>query len=203
MEEGFEHLRCPMCGGELIYSEGTHDLCCVRNPYESPEARAGKESGKLHEEREDYGTEKSAHINKVWEEGRLRQYAGGSGSIDMRHPLTPPRSGSGDMEQDVDTDRCPCCESDRMLACSHSVHAGERGKEDNGSAGYTAGLHVPDTSVKGHADEPTVYADEVSACAAGDEQVSSAPEKRHGCVFAVSFTESARFGTLWSVRIAH
>ena len=35
MGEGFDHLRCPMCGGELIYSEGTHDLCCSRNPYES------------------------------------------------------------------------------------------------------------------------------------------------------------------------
>ncbi len=34
MEEGFDHLRCPMCGGELVYSEGTHDLCCRNNPYE-------------------------------------------------------------------------------------------------------------------------------------------------------------------------
>jgi galactose-1-phosphate uridylyltransferase len=34
MEKGFDHLRCPMCGGELIYSEGTHDLCCRNNRYE-------------------------------------------------------------------------------------------------------------------------------------------------------------------------
>jgi len=34
MEKGFDHLRCPICGYELIYSEGTHDLCCTNNPYE-------------------------------------------------------------------------------------------------------------------------------------------------------------------------
>ena len=34
MEEVFDYLRCPMCGDELMYSEGTHDLCCRNNPYE-------------------------------------------------------------------------------------------------------------------------------------------------------------------------
>ncbi len=44
MGEGFDHLRCPMCGGELIYSEGTHDLCCARNPYESMSGRNGRQT---------------------------------------------------------------------------------------------------------------------------------------------------------------
>jgi hypothetical protein len=57
-----------MCGGELIYSEGTHDLCCVKNPYESAAAR--EEGGVLHEERAEYGGAKDAHIYKVWGEER-------------------------------------------------------------------------------------------------------------------------------------
>jgi len=70
METDFDYLRCPMCGGELIYSEGTHDLCCRRNRPEAGEATAAAEveeqeqayaaSGDyetptLCEEREEYG----------------------------------------------------------------------------------------------------------------------------------------------------
>ena len=33
--------------------------------------------------------------------------------------------------------------------------------------------------------------------------MTDAKVKRHSCVFAVSYTESARFGTLWSIRIVH
>lgn len=43
METDFDYLRCPMCGGELIYSEGTHDLCCRRNGQEAGEDQAAAE----------------------------------------------------------------------------------------------------------------------------------------------------------------
>jgi hypothetical protein len=46
-------------------------------------------------------------------------------------------------------------------------------------------------------------AEEASARDTGKAQTSDKPVKGHACVFAVSFTESARFGTLWSVRIVH
>lgn len=74
METDFDYLRCPMCGGELIYSDGTHDLCCRRNRPEAGEAAAAaaaeaedleqdraypawgdNEAQKLCEEREAYG----------------------------------------------------------------------------------------------------------------------------------------------------
>ena len=36
MTNEFDHLHCPMCGGIILYSEGTHDLGCENNtkPYE-------------------------------------------------------------------------------------------------------------------------------------------------------------------------
>jgi len=40
MTNDFECLRCPMCGGELIYSDGTHDLCCKNNKQELENAGA-------------------------------------------------------------------------------------------------------------------------------------------------------------------
>lgn len=68
METDFDYLRCPMCGGELIYSDGTHDLCCRRNRPEAGEDAAGAggqgqayaapgdyEASALCEEREAYG----------------------------------------------------------------------------------------------------------------------------------------------------
>ena len=66
METDFDYLRCPMCGGELIYSEGTHDLCCRRNGQEAGEEEAAEEgqvyaaageyeASSLCEEREAYG----------------------------------------------------------------------------------------------------------------------------------------------------
>ena len=33
MADEFDHLTCPNCGSELVYSEGTHDLGCkIPNP---------------------------------------------------------------------------------------------------------------------------------------------------------------------------
>ncbi len=248
MQEGFEHLRCPMCGGELIYSEGTHDLCCVRNTYESAAACAVREGGALHEERAGYGGGEREDAYKAWGEGgRLRQSAGGSVSVDMRYPLTQTHSGSGGMEQDVDADRSLCSESDRMLTCSHPFHAGERGKENETVEHQTGGEHshtvtgdspVPDAPVKPRAGESVVCVADAGEVSAGEEnkaihsaapvkghgserapadrgrlqhshagtdnsQSSDTPVKGHGCVFAVSFTESARLGTLWSVRLVH
>jgi len=68
METDFDYLRCPMCGGELIYSDGTHDLCCRRNRPEAGEdaaeaeepgqayaASGDYEASALSEEREAYG----------------------------------------------------------------------------------------------------------------------------------------------------
>lgn len=34
----FTPLRCPLCGGELIYSDGTHDLICERNTLDNGSA---------------------------------------------------------------------------------------------------------------------------------------------------------------------
>lgn len=214
MGEGFDHLRCPMCGGELIYSEGTHDLCCARNPYESMSGEEWEASAALHEGRAEYGESAGEgeagrlYIYKVWNEGeeggRLRQSAGGSASIDIlkdadmdsrsgpgmtgesRYPLTLARSDSGSIEQDAGAHRCPSCGSDRMLACSHSFHAGERGIIEK-----TSGVAA------------TENISEVSAGEGDRAQTSATPIKGHSCVFAVSFTESGRFGTLWSMRTVH
>ena len=176
MREGFEHLRCPMCGGELIYSEGTHDLCCVRNPYESAAGRA--EGVGLHEERAEYGGGEDAHTYKVWgeEEGSQKFI---NNYIKDPHPILPPASGEG---------------IKNMLG----------GKVASApiAEGASVELHTP---VKGHSEESAVYVDagEVSAGEEDKAIHSAAPVKGHGCVFAVSFTESARFGTLWSVRVVH
>jgi hypothetical protein len=165
-----------MCGGELIYSEGTHDLCCVKNPYESAAAR--EEGGVLHEERAEYGGAKDAHIYKVWGEEResknfINHY------IKDPHPNLPPASGEGIKNMPGD-----------KLAC--------------GSIAEKETVETP-AQVQGHTEESAVYVDtgEASAEGADSALVSATPIKRHGCVFAVSFTESARFGTLWSVRVVH
>lgn len=81
MGEGFEHLRCPTCGGELIYSEGTHDLCCSRNPYESTAAGAEEAGGALHEERAEYGDEKNSHIYLTYIRYGGRKRLAGSGKV--------------------------------------------------------------------------------------------------------------------------
>jgi len=65
MTYDFEPLSCPMCGGELMYSEGTHDLCCVKNASELSSLETGRGrsvettvgSGRtLHELRAGYGS---------------------------------------------------------------------------------------------------------------------------------------------------
>lgn len=58
MAEEFDHLYCPICGSELVYSEGTHDLGCKNNPKPSRNQITKKLNTKknsLHEEIESYG----------------------------------------------------------------------------------------------------------------------------------------------------
>lgn len=80
METDFDYLRCPMCGGELIYSEGTHDLCCRRNRPEAGEEEAAEE-GRV------YAAERDYEASSLCEEREAYGvYSGSSGSDDSTHP---------------------------------------------------------------------------------------------------------------------
>lgn len=103
-----EPLRCPMCGGELMYSEGTHDLCCVEN---KPEL-----------------------LNTLYEE----------------------------------------------------AGAGDRG---------VRALHEPKAQYG--TNDPGAKAEE------GFEEKNQGADELASCVFALSFTESGKSGTLWSIRTVH
>lgn len=160
MGEGFDHLRCPMCGGELIYSEGTHDLCCARNPYESMSAEEWEASAALHEGRTEYGEGDAGrlYIYKVWNEGEKEGLARGA-LTEHGHKNVD----AADVMQDAGSTMQDDTKEDEVRHRVAEVCAGER---------YEA--NPPATPIKGHA-----------------------------CVFAVSFTESGRFGTLWSMRTVH
>lgn len=59
MAEEFDHLYCPICGSELVYSEGTHDLGCRNNPKPCGNQSSKKLNPKknsLHEEVGPYGS---------------------------------------------------------------------------------------------------------------------------------------------------
>ena len=78
MAEEFDHLPCPICGSELVYSEGTHDLGCENNP--KPFERGNKNNkGFLHEDVGLYGpintvvTDKSP-TDKIGFEGEKANY---------------------------------------------------------------------------------------------------------------------------------
>jgi hypothetical protein len=255
-----------MCGGELIYSEGTHDLCCARNPYESMSAEEWEAGAALHEGRAGYGEgagEGEAgrlYIYKVWNEGeeggRLKRSAGSSASIDVRCPLNPARSSSGGMEQDVEADvdvsrsfdaprgrfaqdetvdkihpdpplrkegiekegdnlRPPSEFSGASRVSGMRDTAPENGHVSREAAGQRGGFEgyaggadnaqASDAPVKGHVKEMTVQNRVAEISSGENDQVnpSATPVKTHRCVFAVSFTESGRFGTLWSMRTVH
>lgn len=55
MAEKFNSLSCPMCGSELVYSEGTHDLGCEKNPKPLAESSNKREKG-FHEQPGTYGS---------------------------------------------------------------------------------------------------------------------------------------------------
>jgi hypothetical protein len=216
MGEGFEHLRCPMCGSELIYSDGTHDLCCVKNPYESEAA-----GGALHEERAEYGDEKNSHIYKVWGEmgegGRLKRKVAQDpaqiyGERISTSPLPFPVSGMPPLSRTLISSVTSSSEAtdpslarDRPLEGEGIGNTGDAGSAAELFTGNADNTQALDTPVKGHAKGSAAYvsAGEVSAGDAGNAHISDIPVNTHKCVFAVSFTESARFGTLWSVRVVH
>jgi len=168
MRDGFDHLRCPMCGGELIYSEGTHDLCCARNPYESMSGEEWEAAAALHDERAEYGEwagERDAgrlYIYKVWEEGeeggRLKQSAGGSAN--MKYPLTlhplPPDGGEG------------------IITTDEAVSTAQV------SAGEGDGANPPAAHLKGHASSEAFGHHggfETITSSGDDAQTSDAPVK--------------------------
>lgn len=143
MEEGFEPLRCPMCGGELVYSEGPHDLCCGNNPYEGMSGEEWEAAAALREGRAEYGADESGGGHRY-----VVEIA--AGERDKGNPFAAPLKGPVSSEA-----------------------AGHRGL----TGGYSSG--------------------------AGETPASNTPVESHACVFAVSYTESGRFGTLWSVRVVH
>jgi len=90
MEKVFDHLRCPICGSELIYSEGTHDLCCTNNPYE----RMSRDHAAM-EAASSYGPEEQAagphagdegYIYKVWGTGEPPRTPGTQERTRKLHP---------------------------------------------------------------------------------------------------------------------
>ena len=196
MGEGFDHLRCPMCGGELIYSEGTHDLCCARNPYESMSGEEWEANAALHEGRTEYGEgagEGEAgrlYIYKVWNEGeeggRLKRKIVRDGAQIFGEMLNTSPPSSPDLGQEalsqglIRESGVDATMTDRALACDRSLKG--EGIRKAGDADSTA---------------------QVSAGEGNQANPPATPIKGHACVFAVSFTESGRFGTLWSMRTVH
>lgn len=209
MGEGFDHLRCPMCGGELIYSEGTHDLCCARNPYESMSGEEWEAGAALHEGRAGYGEgagESEAgrlYIYKVWNEGEeggrlkhkvvaepapIHAYSPGISPSPLPSPLAHLGGGSRNREG----------EGIRITDDADSAAEASAGETHTGNPSAAP--------VKGHVSREAAgerRGIEGYAGGADNAQASDTPVKGHACVFAVSFTESGRFGTLWSMRTVH
>lgn len=63
MAEEFDHLPCPICGSELVYSEGTHDLGCLNNP-RPLESTSSHTKKSLHEEVVSYSVNNKGKHNK-------------------------------------------------------------------------------------------------------------------------------------------
>lgn len=173
MEEEFDHLRCPMCGGELVYSEGTHDLCCRNNPYEHEESGADYgpgegEGGKtaLYEEAAEYSAGGDEDIREA-EQGRYIYKVSPAGGRNG-HKARESQAEGGDTEA-ADTGNRSVVRVE-----THGASKLLKSQERVESHGATD---------KGKSDDT--------------------PVKRHTCAFAVSFTESGRYGTLWSVRTVH
>lgn len=230
MGEGFDHLRCPMCGGELIYSEGTHDLCCARNPYESMSGEEWEASAALREGRAGYGEgagEEDAgrlYIYKVWNEGKEKGSVQGA-LTEHGHK----NAGAADVMQDAGYRMQDDTEEDEVSHRMAEAFTGEgdganptaahlKGHASSEAFGHHGGFETvtnsgddaqtSDATVKtnkGLIKENTFHhpGGEVSAEEKDRAVTSDTPVKTHKCVFAVSFTESGRFGTLWSMRTVH
>ncbi len=187
-----------MCGGDLIFSEGTHDLCCARNPYESMSGEEWEASAALHEGRAGYGegaAEGDAgrlYIYKVWGEGeggnlRFARWA----ATEHGHKSAD----AADVMQDAGSTIQDDTEENEVRHRMAEAFTGE-GNQANPPATPVIG-HVVREAAGHHGGFETVTS-------SGDEgQTLDTPVKTHKCVFAVSFTESGRFGTLWSMRTVH
>ena len=199
MGEGFDHLRCPMCGGELIYSEGTHDLCCARNPYESMSGEEWEAGAALHEGRAGYGEGAGKgeagrlYIYKVWNEGEAdidvcrsfdapRDRFARDETVDKIHPDPPLRKEGIEKEGDNMRPLAELSGASRVSGMRDA--APENGHVSREAAGQRRGF-------------------ETNASSGDEAQAQDTPVKTHKCVFAVSFTESGRFGMLWSMRTVH
>jgi hypothetical protein len=65
MAEEFDHLACPNCGSELVYSEGTHDLGCKNNP-KPFEGHNKRRERKFHERSASYGSENEKNNRRAY-----------------------------------------------------------------------------------------------------------------------------------------
>jgi hypothetical protein len=216
-----------MCGGELIYSEGTHDLCCARNPYESMSGEEWEANAALHEGHAGYGEGAGEgdggrlYIYKVWNEGEeggrlkrkiVREGAQIFGEMLNTSPPSSPVSGIPQMNRSLINSAASSGEAtDSSLARNRPLKgegirkAGDADSTAQVSAGEGNQANPPATPVKGHVKEIAVQNRIAEIYSGENDQVnpSDTPVKTHRCVFAVSFTESGRFGTLWSMRTVH
>ncbi len=213
MTYDFESLSCPMCGGELIYSEGTHDLCCAKNKYELSSMEMGR------------GGPSTAHCVRAQGERGISAMPG----RERRKDEIPDRVRDDKEERDKFGDR-----GERSAAMPAGIKSGDRGERFSAMpAGIKSGdggersaampgnelnkigraLHEPGAGY-GSAGSNGETQGESSAPNSGSTQEThvgmSRPHasksdlnKSSGCLFAVSFTESGRHGTLWSIRTVH
>lgn len=150
MEKGFDHLRCPMCDSELMYSEGTHDLCCRNNPYE----RMTRDHS-VREEQASYGSEQSQNVQANEDATYIYKVWGKGWPMDDVPEKRPGGGGS---------------------------------REERGDS-------VRIRRVEGHGEDEEGFNPETKA--------GLGEGKQKACVFALTFTESGRYGTLWSIRTVH
>lgn len=139
MAEEFDHLPCPICGSELVYSEGTHDLGCENNP-KPFDISNNKNKSLFHEDEGSYGPRNTVIVDE---------------------PLTD-KMGSA-------AENVNCCKP-----CDNKKNK----SEDN----YKNVCKLPHNIENSQSSNIDI-------------------EKSDLCVFGMSFTESARKGTLWSIRI--
>ena len=136
MAEEFDHLLCPICGTELIYSEGTHDLGCKNNPKPFEESSKKRERV-LHE--------------------------------------TPVSYGNG-VEPNISENEDPGTSTESTNYKSYRL------------CGYKNS-------------ESSINVCDLESRTSGAEHQDHFRDKDDFCVFGLSFTESAKNGTLWSIRI--
>lgn len=165
MTYDFEPLSCPMCGGELMYSEGTHDLCCVRNTPELLNTETGR--GRTGETTGDGGERSAAMPGDKDGDGGERISAMPGNELEQRGgTLHEQKVRYGSAHEEVNAEL--------------SIHQlGERASES------------PESVEEAHVG--------VNEYRMSKRDV----EKSTECVFALSFTESGKHGTLWSIRTVH